>query len=213
MRLDQPKEGTKNKRVIQILDSPEGPNKNKCINEEGFIPRSRSYPGKTLVYDYENKLIDNFLQLKMTSDTYVWKCAKAIVSHLDVYKLLTGGELSDDVIDAFVIRLCYKIEINNSYDRNIHVTRPWLADLKDRCKEMMAMESQIENAEILEPETEAPSIMAKSFWDIIHEDPTSAVTESKNTMKSTERDFGGKPKTLGFSLVTAIFILVLALLL
>ncbi|ONK79697.1 uncharacterized protein A4U43_C01F9120 [Asparagus officinalis] len=86
-------------------------------------------------------------------------------------------------------------------------------DLKDRCKEMMAMESPIENSEILEPETEAPSIMAKSFWDIIHEDPTSAVIESKNTTKSTERDYGGKPKSSGFNLVTAIFILVLALLL
>ncbi|ONK79820.1 uncharacterized protein A4U43_C01F10460 [Asparagus officinalis] len=63
----------------------------------------------------------------MQSDTYIWKCVEASVSRLDAYKLLTGGELSDDVIDAFVIRLWKKIETTNSYDRKIHVTRPWLA--------------------------------------------------------------------------------------
>ncbi|XP_020271870.1 uncharacterized protein LOC109847036 [Asparagus officinalis] len=125
MPLDQPKEGTKKRRVIQILDSPDG--KKKYKNEEGFIPTSRDYPGKALAFDYENKLIEDFLQSRMNSDTYIWKCAEASVSCLDAYILLTGGELSDDVIDAFVIRLCNKIETNNSYDRKIHVTRPWLA--------------------------------------------------------------------------------------
>ncbi|ONK64134.1 uncharacterized protein A4U43_C07F22430 [Asparagus officinalis] len=108
MRLDQAKEGTKKKCAIQILDSLEG---KKSKNEEGFIPTSLDYPGKVLAY----------------SETYIWKCAKASVSLLDAYKLLTGGELSDDVIDAFVIRLWNKIETTNRYDRKIHVIRPWLA--------------------------------------------------------------------------------------
>ncbi|ONK76467.1 uncharacterized protein A4U43_C03F28260 [Asparagus officinalis] len=62
----------------------------------------------------------------LMGDTYIWKCAEASVSHLNAYKLLTGGELSDDVINAFVIRLWNKFETTNSYDRKIHVTRLWL---------------------------------------------------------------------------------------
>ncbi|ONK73298.1 uncharacterized protein A4U43_C04F29470 [Asparagus officinalis] len=164
---DQPKEVTKKKRVIQILDSPEGSPKKKCINEEGFIPRSRNYPGKTLVSDYEDKVIDNFLQLEMTSDTYVWKYAEASVSRLDAYRLLTGGELSDDVIDAFVIRLCYKIETTNSYDRKIHVTRPWLAQafLKGNI-EMMAkrMKENVSQQKFCECERILIPIVSSGHW-------------------------------------------------
>ncbi|ONK73029.1 uncharacterized protein A4U43_C04F26360 [Asparagus officinalis] len=166
----QPKEVTKKKRVIQILDSPEGTPKKKCINEEGFIPRSRNYPGKTLVSDYEDKVIDNFLQLEMTSDTYVWKCAEASVSRLDAYRLLTGGELSDDVIDAFVIRLCYKIETTNSYDRKIHVTRPWLAQafLKGNI-EMMAkrMKENVSQQKFCECERILIPIVSSGHWHMV----------------------------------------------
>ncbi|ONK72871.1 uncharacterized protein A4U43_C04F24270 [Asparagus officinalis] len=167
---DLPKEVTKKKRVIQILDSPEGTPKKKCINEEGFIPRSRSYPGKTLVSDYEDKVIDNFLQLKMTSDTYVWKCAEASVSRLDAYRLLTGGELSDDVIDAIVIRLCYKIETTNSYDRKIHGTRPWLAQafLKGTI-EMMAkrMKENVSQQKFCECERILIPIVSSEHWHMV----------------------------------------------
>ncbi|ONK76352.1 uncharacterized protein A4U43_C03F26690 [Asparagus officinalis] len=65
--------------------------------KKASLRTSLDYPGKGLVYDYEDKLIEDFLQSKMTSDTYIWKCAEASVSSLDAYKLLTGGELSDDV--------------------------------------------------------------------------------------------------------------------
>ncbi|ONK80681.1 uncharacterized protein A4U43_C01F20560 [Asparagus officinalis] len=89
------------------------------------------------------------------SDTYIWKCAEASVSRLDAYKLLTRGELSDDVIDAFVIRLWKKIETTNSYDRKIHVTRPWLAQaFLDGNREMVAkqMKENISQQKFLECE-------------------------------------------------------------
>ncbi|ONK74551.1 uncharacterized protein A4U43_C03F7570 [Asparagus officinalis] len=127
----------------------------KCKNEEGFIPTSLDYPGKVLVYDYEDKLIEDFLQSKMTSDTYIWKCAEASVSSLDAYKLLTGGKLSDDVIDAFVIRLWNKIETTDNYDRKIRVTRPWLAQaILDGNHEMVAkrMKENVSQQKFLECE-------------------------------------------------------------
>ncbi|ONK63779.1 uncharacterized protein A4U43_C07F18840 [Asparagus officinalis] len=167
MRLDQAKEGTKKKRVIQIFDSPEG---KKCKNEEGFIPTSLDYPGKVLVYDYEDKLIKDFLQSKMISDTYIWKCAEASVSHLDAYKLLTGGELSDDVIDAFVIRLWNKIETTNSYDRNIHVTRPWIVQaFLDRNREMVAkrMKKNVSQQKFLECERILIPIVSSEHWHMV----------------------------------------------
>ncbi|XP_020250309.1 uncharacterized protein LOC109827704 [Asparagus officinalis] len=168
MPLDQPKEGTKKRRVIQILDSPDG--KKKYKNEEGFIPTSRDYPGKALAFDYENKLIEDFLQSRMNSDTYIWKCAEASVSRLDAYILLTGGELSDDVIDAFVIRLCNKIETSDSYDRKIHVTRPWLAQaFLEGNLEMVAkrMKENVSQQKFLECERILIPIVSSGHWHLV----------------------------------------------
>ncbi|ONK67367.1 uncharacterized protein A4U43_C06F19440 [Asparagus officinalis] len=168
MPLDQPKEGTKKRRVIQILDSPDG--KKKYKNEEGFIPTSRDYPGKALAFDYENKLIEDFLQSRMNSDTYIWKCAEASVSRLDAYILLTGGELSDDVIDAFVIRLCNKIETTDSYDRKIHVTRPWLAQaFLEGNLEMVAkrMKENVSQQKFLECERILIPIVSSGHWHLV----------------------------------------------
>ncbi|ONK73706.1 uncharacterized protein A4U43_C04F34420 [Asparagus officinalis] len=168
MPLDQPKEGTKKSHVIQILDSPEG--KKKCKNQESFIPTSRDYPGKALAFDYENKLIEDFLQSRMNSDTYIWKCAEASVSRLDAYILLTGGELSDDVIDAFVIRLCNKIETTDSYDRKIHVTRPWLAQaFLEGNLEMVAkrMKENVSQQKFLECERILIPIVSSGHWHLV----------------------------------------------
>ncbi|XP_020254006.1 uncharacterized protein LOC109831078 [Asparagus officinalis] len=106
----------------------------------------------------------------MTSDTYIWKCAEASVSHLDAYKLLTGGELSDDVIDAFVIRLWKKIETTNSYDRKIHVTRPWLAQaFLDGNREMVAkrMKENISQQKFLECERFLIPIVSSGHWHMV----------------------------------------------
>ncbi|ONK56847.1 uncharacterized protein A4U43_C10F13720 [Asparagus officinalis] len=103
----------------------------------------------------------------MTSDTYIWKCAEASVSHLDAYKLLTGGELSDDVIDAFVIRLWNKIETTNSYDQKIHVTRPWLAQaFLDGNREMVAkrMKENVSQQKFLECERILIPIVSSGHW-------------------------------------------------
>ncbi|ONK60963.1 uncharacterized protein A4U43_C08F24570 [Asparagus officinalis] len=96
----------------------------------------------------------------MMSDTFIWKYAEVSVSRLDAYKLLTGGELSDDVIDAFVIRLCNKIETTNSYDRKTYVTRPWLIQeflegnlemVAKRMKENVSQQKFLECERILIP--------------------------------------------------------------
>jgi len=76
------------------------------------------------------------------------------------------------------------------------------------------MESPIESWAILELETEATSIMAKSFWDVIHGDSTHPAAESKKNMKnSTKGDNSGKSNTTNFNLTTAPLIFLVALLL
>ncbi|ONK71968.1 uncharacterized protein A4U43_C04F14290 [Asparagus officinalis] len=106
----------------------------------------------------------------MTSDTYIWKCAEASVSHLDAYKLLIGGDLSDDVIDAFVIRLWNKIETTNSYDRKIHVIRPWLAQaFLDGNREMVAkrMKENVSQQKFLECERILIPIVSFRHWHMV----------------------------------------------
>ena len=78
---------------------------------------------------------------------------------------------------------------------------------------MLSMESPIETSAILELETEATSITAKSFWDVICGDSTRPVAESKNTKGFTKGDISGKSNKTGLNLATAILILLVALLL
>ncbi|ONK57818.1 uncharacterized protein A4U43_C09F4460 [Asparagus officinalis] len=116
MPLDQPKEGTKKRRVIQILDSPEG---------------------------------------KKSA-----KIKKASYLHLETIQ----------VIDAFVIRLCNKIETTNSYDRKIHVTRPWLAQafLEGNLK-MVAkrMNENVSQQKFLEGERILIPIVSSGHWHLV----------------------------------------------
>ncbi|ONK60381.1 uncharacterized protein A4U43_C08F17770, partial [Asparagus officinalis] len=80
------------------------------------------------------------------------------------------GELSDDVIDAFVIRLQYKIETNNSYDRKIHVTRPWLAQaFLEGNLEMVAkrMKEKISQQKFLECERILIPIVSSGHWHMV----------------------------------------------
>ncbi|ONK79951.1 uncharacterized protein A4U43_C01F12160 [Asparagus officinalis] len=106
----------------------------------------------------------------MNSDTYIWKCAEASVSRLDAYILLSGGELSDDVIDAFVIRLCNKIETTDSYDQKIHVTRPWLAQaILEGNLEMVAkrMKENVSQQKFLECERILIPIVSSGHWHLV----------------------------------------------
>lgn len=76
----------------------------------------------------------------------------------------------------------------------------------------MAIESPIETSAILEPETEATSIAAKSFWDVVRGGSTSTQLESKIVKNSTKSDVRVKSINTGFNLVTALLILLVALL-
>ncbi|ONK56209.1 uncharacterized protein A4U43_C04F29850 [Asparagus officinalis] len=155
MPLDQPKEGTKKRRVIQILDSPDGKKSTKM--------KKASYLHLETIQQFSHNVL-------AYSDTYIWKCAEASVSRLDAYILLTGGELSDDVIDAFVIRLCNKIETTDSYDRKIHVTRPWLAQaFLEGNLEMVAkrMKENVSQQKFLECERILIPIVSSGHWHLV----------------------------------------------
>lgn len=140
-----------------------------------------------------------------------------------------GGELTGDVSAEKGVHLLNLRELRKpyclSFPRRVFV--PWLAgtficdylqkmetfeDLKDRCKEMMAIESPIETSAILEPETEATAILAKSFWDVVNGGSTSSQPESKNVKNSTKSDVSEISNYSGFNLVTALLILLVALL-
>ncbi|KAJ0963823.1 hypothetical protein J5N97_028945 [Dioscorea zingiberensis] len=119
-------------------------------------------------------------------------------------------------------------ELRNPYCLSFpkRVLVPWLADacicdylqpsetfedLKERCKEMMSMETPIDTSALIEPETEAISIAAKSFWDAIQGDSASIVHKS-NSREHASRNEGTGMKTSFISFPVAVIILLLALL-
>ncbi|KAJ6851705.1 protein odr-4-like protein [Iris pallida] len=85
-------------------------------------------------------------------------------------------------------------------------------DLKDRCREMMSMESSIESSSILELEKEeTTSLVAKSFWDVVCGDSANHLDESEDAKVSARKVDNGRSKTTSFNLVASIFVLLAAL--
>ncbi|XP_030528714.1 protein odr-4 homolog [Rhodamnia argentea] len=87
--------------------------------------------------------------------------------------------------------------------------------LKDHCAELMSMEVLTDSSDILEPEGEAPSVVAKCFWDV--------ASPSRSDSKSLSEKVGADPKSeesneksnkqSNLSTVAAILVLLLSVLL
>ncbi|XP_026433048.1 protein odr-4 homolog isoform X1 [Papaver somniferum] len=90
--------------------------------------------------------------------------------------------------------------------------------LEDNFKELMSMEAPIDVSKIIEAETEATSLMIKSFWEAVISNPStsrSASHSKKNSQKdSTQKEASGEPvKSTTFNIVIPIIVLLVAMLL
>ncbi|KAI3978625.1 hypothetical protein MKX01_015800 [Papaver californicum] len=91
--------------------------------------------------------------------------------------------------------------------------------LEDNFKELMSLEAPIDVSKIIEAETEASSLMIKSFWDAVISNPStsrSASSHSKKNSKkdSTQKEVSREPvKSTTFNIVIPITVLLLAMLL
>lgn len=83
-----------------------------------------------------------------------------------------------------------------------------IEDLKDRCKEMMAMEAPIEDDMIMEVETEAALVIANSLWDLINGGST--LHESKKNMKTSTRRDSDEPGIYSMNNLVPAFLIFLA---
>lgn len=62
--------------------------------------------------------------------------------------------------------------------------------LKDHCVELMSLEIPADDSEIMEPESEAPTVVtspAKTFWDITS-DTSSSAMQAKSLADKTKRN-------------------------
>ncbi|OVA10052.1 Amidase [Macleaya cordata] len=89
--------------------------------------------------------------------------------------------------------------------------------LEDHFKELMSMEAPIDVSTIIEPETEATSLMIKSFWDAVVPGHSTSGSVS-HSMKDGEKDTARKEisrepmKSTTFNIVIPIAVLLLAIL-
>lgn len=87
--------------------------------------------------------------------------------------------------------------------------------LKDHCAELMSMEVLIDSSNILEPEGEAPAVVAKGFWDVaapLHSDSKS-LSEKPGADSKSEGSSQKSNKQSSFNAVAAILVLLLSVLL
>ncbi|EEF35013.1 protein odr-4 homolog isoform X2 [Ricinus communis] len=87
--------------------------------------------------------------------------------------------------------------------------------LKDHCVELMSMEVPTDTSTILQPEAEAPSLIAKSFWDVaVPGQPASTSSLEKSKKMNTNGVVGGgkSAKSFNFNILAAVFFLLLSIL-
>ncbi|KAG6400404.1 hypothetical protein SASPL_137235 [Salvia splendens] len=137
----------------------------------------------------------------------------------------TNSLSSEEHIANFDLQAQRK-QCNLSFPRRVFV--PWLDGayicdyiqsketlevLKDHCVELMSVEFPTDSSEILEPESEAPAVIAstgKTFWNIAtdHSSPLDPHTSVSKTRKTGN----GRPaKTADFVVLFAIFFLLVAI--
>ncbi|KAK9215881.1 hypothetical protein WN944_007887 [Citrus x changshan-huyou] len=114
-----------------------------------------------------------------------------------------------------------------SFPRRVFV--PWLADtyicdylqpsetlevLKEHCVELMSMEALSDSSSILDVDVEAPSVISKSFWDVVvpfSSGGSSSSSASKGIETSKEKT-EYPVKTANFNIMAAVFFLLLSIL-
>ncbi|KAF8024720.1 hypothetical protein BT93_F1791 [Corymbia citriodora subsp. variegata] len=87
--------------------------------------------------------------------------------------------------------------------------------LKDHCAELMSMEVLTDSSNILEPERDAPAVVAKGFWEIVaplHSDSKS-LSEKPGADAKSEESSEKSNKQSSFNAVAAILVLLLSVLL
>ncbi|XP_022980979.1 protein odr-4 homolog isoform X1 [Cucurbita maxima] len=117
-------------------------------------------------------------------------------------------------------------QCNLSFPRRVFV--PWLADiyicdylqpsettavLKEHCTELMSMEAPMDMTTVLEPEKEALSLSAESFWDVavpFQCAETSLEKKNRNDGTITGSTATSSSKSSGINIMMAVFVLILA---
>ncbi|XP_057794220.1 uncharacterized protein LOC131010624 [Salvia miltiorrhiza] len=117
-------------------------------------------------------------------------------------------------------------QCNLSFPRRVFV--PWLEGayicdyiqsketlevLKDHCVELMSVEFPTDSSEILEPESEAPVVIAstaKTFWNVAT-NHSSAANLDTSVSKAKKTGNGRPAKTADFVVLFAIFVLLIAM--
>ncbi|KAH0448196.1 hypothetical protein IEQ34_021996 [Dendrobium chrysotoxum] len=86
-------------------------------------------------------------------------------------------------------------------------------DLKDRCRELLSMETPVESSALLDLETEAASpITTSSFWDLVNGNPLSSIEKTKNRSHSITQKSSKQSKNFNFNFQVALFVLLVAFL-
>ncbi|OAY51094.1 protein odr-4 homolog isoform X2 [Manihot esculenta] len=144
---------------------------------------------------------------------------------LDVDDRETSREkLPEKPVSKLVLCLLRKT-CNLAFPRRIFI--PWLAGtficdylhpsetlevLKDHCIELMSMEAPIDALTILQPEVEAPSVTAKSFWDVaVPGHSASSFSVQKIDTSAVVSSSRENIKSINFNILAAVFILLLSI--
>ncbi|PIM97419.1 hypothetical protein CDL12_30111 [Handroanthus impetiginosus] len=80
--------------------------------------------------------------------------------------------------------------------------------LKDHCVELMSIEVTTDHSEILEPESEAPSVMAsttKTFWDM-----ATNYSSADKSVPKVMKVGNGPAKSTDFTQMLAVLVLILS---
>ncbi|XP_043809292.1 protein odr-4 homolog isoform X2 [Manihot esculenta] len=86
--------------------------------------------------------------------------------------------------------------------------------LKDHCVELMSMEALADASTILQPEVEAPPMVAKSFWNVGvpgHSASSFSVEKSRRIDTSGALSSTGNIKSINFKMLGAFFFLILSI--
>ncbi|KAJ9186912.1 hypothetical protein P3X46_002430 [Hevea brasiliensis] len=142
-----------------------------------------------------------------------------------------GGEASQEKLPekpvSKLVPSLLRKTCNLAFPRRVFI--PWLAGtficdylqpseklevLKDHCVELMSMETPTDTSAILQPEIEAPSVIAKSFWDVaVLGHSASSFSVEKNRMIDTSGVDNSREniKSINFNILAAVFFLLLSI--
>lgn len=83
----------------------------------------------------------------------------------------------------------------------------------ERCKEVISLETEVENSSIVEPETAASTATLESFWDVVPGAPSrSRAGPSPKDGHPEQATGSGRTQGNSFSILAALFVLLVALL-